>query len=184
MKRLFFCHGVAPPVLLAATVAFVASSNAAPPNTAPENIDKSRASSRCNTFVEDRNLANFEAYLAALTSGDFAKALSYFAQEAVVNAYGSVPFAGTYSATDGSWVALQQQYWVFNADAAQEAPVLYADCDKVILNGPFKRTARASGRALDTRVIEYFSFDAHGKIVRDDLYFADTAAVNAALAAP
>jgi hypothetical protein len=83
-----------------------------------------RAPSRCTTFVEERNRANFEAYLAALTSGEFAKALGYFAPGAVVVAYGSVPFAGTYSATDGAWAALQQQYWDFSASAAQETPVL------------------------------------------------------------
>jgi hypothetical protein len=49
------------------------------------------------------------------------------------------------------------------------------------LNGSFKRVARATGRAVDTQVIEYFTFDAQGKMVRDDFYLADTAAVNAAL---
>lgn len=143
--------------------------------------DQGRKPSRCSTAIEDRNLATFQSYLAALTSGDFTKAITYFAPDAVVVAYGSVPFAGTYSATDGTWGALQQQYWDFNNLGAQEEPVLYADCDKVILNGQFKRIARLTGRTVDTRVIEYFTFDQQGKITRDDFYVADTAAVNAAL---
>lgn len=146
--------------------------------------ESARKPSRCSTAIEDRNLAAFQSYLAALISGDFAKAVTYFTPDAVVVAYGSVPFAGTYSAADGTWGALQQQYWDFSSMGAQEEPVLYADCDKVILNGQFKRVARATGRTVDTRVIEYFTFDRQGKITRDDFYIVDTAAVNAALAAP
>jgi ketosteroid isomerase-like protein len=145
---------------------------------------QSRPPSRCSTAVEDRNLQTYRAYLAALTRGDFAEALTYFASGATVVAYGSVPFAGTYGAADGSWAALQQQYWDFSNLGVQEEPVLYADCDKVILNGQFRRTARATGRVVDTRVIEYFSFDSQGRIVRDDFYLAETAAVNAALGLP
>ncbi len=151
------------------------------PLHAADTAVASREPGRCNTAVEERNLTRFKTYLSALTSGDFATAQSYFAPGAVVVAYGSVPFAGTYTTADGAWGALQQQYWDFSNVGALEDPVLYADCDKVILNGQFKRVARATGLTVDTRVIEYFSFDAQGLIVRDDFYLADTATVNAVL---
>jgi ketosteroid isomerase-like protein len=167
-------------VLCAALSVGATGAWAAGPSTQPET--QNRQPSRCSTAVEDRNLANFQAYLAALTNGDFNTALAYFAPEAVVVAYGSVPFAGTWSATDGTWANLQQQYWDFSNSGAVEAPVLHADCDKVILNGQFKRVARATGRTVDVRVIEYFTFNREGKMVRDDFYLADTAAVNAVLA--
>jgi hypothetical protein len=184
MTLLSFSRGPARAAVLLTSATMLMMGNAAAADVSADGVDRARAPSRCSTAIEDRNLANFEAYLAALTSGDFTKALSYFAPGAVVAAYGSVPFAGTYSATDGAWAALQQQYWDFSAGAPQDAPVLYADCDKVILSGAFKRVALATGRAVDTRVIEYFTFDAQGRMVRDDFYLADTAAVNAALSVP
>jgi ketosteroid isomerase-like protein len=151
--------------------------------TAPA-VEHPRQPSRCSTALEDRNLANFRAYLAALTSGDIATAVGYYAPGAAVVAHGSVPFAGTFTVADGAWGAVQQQYWDFSNIDATEQPVLYADCDKVILNGPFKRTARATGRTVSTRVIEYFTFNNEGKILRDDFYLTDTAAVNAVLTSP
>jgi SnoaL-like domain len=143
--------------------------------------DQPRKPSRCNTSLEDRNLANLQAYIGLLTSGKFNEAMGYFAPNAVVVAYGSVPFAGTHSVNNGAWGALQQQYWDLSAVVTQDEPVYYADCDKVILNGPFRRVARTTGRTVDTRVIEYFTFDKEGKIARDDFFLVDTAAVNAAL---
>jgi ketosteroid isomerase-like protein len=136
----------------------------------------------CNTLLEERNLARFKEYLAALTSGALPDTSKYFTPDAVVVSYGSVVFAGTYQVTNGAWGAVQQAYWDL-ADIAPmaEQPALYADCDKVILNGPFKRKARATGQTVDTRVIEYFTFNRDGKIARDDFYLADTAAVNAVL---
>jgi ketosteroid isomerase-like protein len=184
MTHFSFPKGTARVAVLFAAMAVAAIGSVAAPQAAGDSADKGATPSRCSTFVEERNRVNFESYLAALTAGDFAKALGYFAPGAVVVAYGSVPFAGTYSATDGAWASLQQKYWDFSADAVQEAPVLHADCDKVILNGSFKRVARATGRSVDTQVIEYFTFDAQGKMVRDDFYLADTAAVNAALGVP
>jgi ketosteroid isomerase-like protein len=148
----------------------------------PADSAPSADSRRCSTPLEERNLALFKEYLAALTSGALPDTSRYFTPDAVVVSYGSVVFAGTYLVTNGAWAAVQQAYWDF-ADMAPmlEEPVLYADCDKVILNGQFKRKARATGQTVDTRVIEYFTFDREGKIVRDDFYLADTAAVNAVL---
>lgn len=177
MSMHLFFPRLASAALLSAAVSV--SAQAATPTA-----DQQRQPSRCSTAVEDRNLANFRAYLAALTSGDIATAIGYYASGATVVAHGSVPFAGTFTVADGAWGAVQQRYWnLDNIDTTQQ-PALYADCDKVILNGPFKRTARATGRIVDTRVIEYFTFDKQGKMVRDDFYLIDTAAVNAALASP
>jgi ketosteroid isomerase-like protein len=164
----------------AVTIAVCAPALAAEPaNSAP-----SADSRPCNTLLEERNLALFKEYLAELTSGALPDTSKYFTPDAVVVSYGSVVYAGTYQVTNGAWGAVQQAYWDFaNTAPLAEQPVLYADCDKVILNGPFKRTARATGQTVDTRVIEYFTFNREGKIVRDDFYLADTAAVNAALGA-
>jgi ketosteroid isomerase-like protein len=147
--------------------------------TAPQ---AQRKDSRCSTAIEERNLATFQSYLAALRSGDQNATHSFWASSAIIVAYGSVPFAGTFAVNDGTWGSLQQQYWDFgNMGVSEEDPVLYADCDKVILNGPFKRTARATGRSVDIRVIEYFTFNKEGKMTRDDFYLSDTAAVRSAL---
>jgi ketosteroid isomerase-like protein len=139
----------------------------------------------CSTAIENRNLANFNAYLAALLGGDFATANSYFAADGVVEVHGaSLPFAGTYNATNGEYAALQLQYWDFSNVGTPAAPTLYADCDKVILKGPFQRTAKATGKPIDTTVIEFFTFNKEGRIVRDDFYFTDTAAVKSVLGLP
>jgi hypothetical protein len=169
---------------LFASTALLLAASPVSAQTATPAADPNRQPSRCSTAVEDRNLANFRAYLVALTGGDFTAATSYFAPGATVVAHGSVPFAGTFTVADGAWGTVQQQYWDFSNVDTTEQPVLHADCDKVILNGAFKRTARATGRTVHTRVIEYFTFDKDGKMVRDDFYLTDTAAVNAVLASP
>jgi ketosteroid isomerase-like protein len=139
----------------------------------------------CSAAIENRNLANFKAYLSALLSGDFATANSYFATGGVVEVHGaSLPFAGTYNATNGDYAALQLQYWDFSNAGTPAAPTLYADCDKVILKGPFQRTAKATGKPIDTTVIEFFTFNREGRIVRDDFYFTDTATVKSVLGLP
>ncbi len=137
---------------------------------------------RCSTAMEERNLRAFEAYLDALLSGDAETALAYYSPDAVVEVHGSVPYEGTYSVVDGEYGALQQQYWALpDEDAAVPEPELWADCDQVILRGPFERTAVSTGEQVDTTVVEFFTFDPAGRIVRDDFYFTDTAAVNDAL---
>jgi ketosteroid isomerase-like protein len=138
----------------------------------------------CSTFIENRNLANFKAYLAALLGGDFTTALGYFAPDGVVEIHGaSLPFAGTYTVTDGAYAAVQTQYWDFSSTPLAE-PTLYADCDKVFLKGPFQRIAKATGQTIDTTVIEFFTFNKQGLIARDDFYFTDTATVKAVLGVP
>jgi ketosteroid isomerase-like protein len=166
----------------AVAIAVCAPALAAEPAAEPDNSAPSTDSRPCNTLLEERNLARFKEYLAELTSGALPDTSKYFTPDAVVVSYGSVVFAGTYQVSNGAWGAVQQAYWDFaNMAPMAEQPVLYADCDKVILKGPFKRTARATGQTVDTRVIEYFTFNREGKISRDDFYLADTAAVNAVL---
>lgn len=139
----------------------------------------------CSTAIENRNLANFNTYLDALLSGDFATANSYFVADGVVEVHGaSLPFAGTYTVSNGAYAALQLQYWDFSNVGTPARPTLYADCDKVILKGPFQRIAKATGKPIDTTVIEFFTFNREGRIVRDDFYFTDTAAVKAVLGLP
>ncbi|MGL5808579.1 MAG: nuclear transport factor 2 family protein [Nocardioides sp.] len=136
--------------------------------------------SRCSTAAEDRNLAAFRDYLDALLSGDGENALSFWRDDAVVEVHGSVPYAGVYEVQDGSYPETQLAYWQVPGPPEEE-PALWADCDQVILRGPFERTAVATGKEIETTVIEYFTFDRAGAIARDDFYFTDTALVNEVL---
>jgi ketosteroid isomerase-like protein len=132
---------------------------------------------RCSTAAEERNLARFEDYLDALQSGDTETAQAFFSEDAVVEVHGSVPMAGTYSVQDGSYGESMARYWQPPAEDSPPAePELWADCDQVILRGPFERTA-TTGAEVDTTVVEFFAFDDSGLMVRDDFYFTDTAAV-------
>ncbi len=162
-------------VVTAAAATPASSSRPAP--TAHDGTDPPR----CSTAVEERNLDTFEAYLALLMSGDIEGAQASFADGAVVEVHGTVPYAGTYPAAGTEYPAVMQQYWAApTGDGSQESPELWADCDQVILRGAYARTAVATGEPLDTEVVEFFTF-ARGEIVRDDFYFTDTAAVNEAL---
>ncbi len=137
--------------------------------------------SRCSTRVEDRNLAAFERYYDLLTSGRGEEAMSYFSDDAVVEVHGSVPYEGVYAVAE--YAATAQQYWQRPTEAPAQAPTWWADCDQVVQRGAFDLVSVATGIRADTEVIEVFTFDADGSIVRDDLYFVDTAAINAVLGA-
>ncbi|MGL5861288.1 MAG: nuclear transport factor 2 family protein, partial [Phycicoccus sp.] len=116
-------------------------------------------SERCSTRVEERNRAAFDDYLAKLQSGDIDGAQAYFADGAVVEVHGTVPFAGTYGATD-EYIEMMTSTWQPPAGGGEPAsPEVYADCDQLILRGEFDRVSLATGEALDTTVIEYFTFE-------------------------
>jgi ketosteroid isomerase-like protein len=137
-----------------------------------------RPLSRCSTRIEDRNLALFEERLGLLLSGNVEGSRSYFSDDGVVTVHGSVPFAGTYTVQDGAYEAMRAEYFVLAPpEGEMPEPTLYADCDKVILVGPLSSQVRATGETVSTTVIEIFTFDTDGKIVSDDLYYTDTAAV-------
>ncbi len=141
--------------------------------------------SRCSTAIEDRNLRLFQQRLDGLTSGDpsaLQRDRDYFADDATVVVNGSVPYAGTYSVTNGEYGQVLQATWAITPGVAGSSPQLYADCDKVILVGSFQATAKTTGKPLDTSVIEIFTYRRDGKILRDDFSFTDTVAVNRALA--
>jgi hypothetical protein len=134
----------------------------------------------CSTFSEERNRHMLQERLDLLPSGQPPDESKYFTDDATVVVHGSVPYAGTYTVRDGQYGQLLGSQWQFAADLAAE-PQLYADCDTVTLIGHFTATSVATGQLLDTTVIELFTFDAVGKIVRDDFYFTDTAEVNRVL---
>ncbi|MGL5928803.1 MAG: nuclear transport factor 2 family protein, partial [Dermatophilaceae bacterium] len=162
----------------AITLAGMAASSSAA--SAATDAGERHPSERCSTRVEERNLAAFQDYLTRLQGGDIDGAQAYFADGAVVEVHGSVPFAGTYEATD-EYIDMMTSTWQPPSGGGEPAPPeLYADCDQLILRGEFDRISLATGEALETTVIEYFTFEA-GTIVRDDFYFTDTQAVNDAL---
>ncbi len=139
---------------------------------------------RCSTRVEERNLRLFEERLALMQAGDAEASRSYFSADGVVEIHGSVPYAGTYTVQDGAYGATMAHYFTRQPGAAPPPdPILYADCDRVILIGQVVSQAVATGETLDTTVIEYFTFDVEGKITRDDFYYTDTVAVNDVLTA-
>jgi hypothetical protein len=141
---------------------------------------KAKDGSRCSTAIEERNLALFNERLEKLTSGDVQSDAGYFDPSATVVVHGSVPYAGTYTVADGAYTEVLLRYWNLSSASGSD-PTVYADCDKVILVGPFNATARETGEMLETTVIEIFTYTRAGKILRDDFYFTDTAQVNAAL---
>ncbi|MGL5856836.1 MAG: hypothetical protein ACRC35_00235 [Angustibacter sp.] len=60
----------------------------------------------CSTAVEERNRMIFQQYLDDRFSGDLEGADAVFADDAVVQAHGSIPYQGTYAAGDewGPWL--------------------------------------------------------------------------------
>jgi ketosteroid isomerase-like protein len=171
--------GTAAVVMMTSAVSLSAAGDSAEGKSAEGTSDR-RMPSRCSTWIEDRNLAEFESYYEALTSGNFTAAVEYFAEDSVVEVHGSVPYAGTYEAT-AEYPAVAGQYWDPPESGPTEEPTLWADCDQVVLRGSFDQTATATDMSVDTSVIEIFTFDRAGKIARDDFYFTDTALVNKAL---
>jgi ketosteroid isomerase-like protein len=192
------------PLAAAAAVAVVgltgsAVATATPTANSPNSITSSSSSAtststaspngglhgreRCNSAIEERNLAVFESYLDDLFGGDVAAAQRRFTRNAVVEVHGSVPYAGTYPARGEAYPRAQQPYWQPpTADQIDtERPQLLVDCNQLILRGQFQRTAVATGQVVDVTVVEYFTFTRHGRISRDDFYFTDTALVNQAL---
>jgi ketosteroid isomerase-like protein len=170
--------------VLASAGVLVAGSLTTSASRADESTDRHpwpEPPSRCSTVVEDQNLATFEAYLDDLTNGRIEEAQATFSAEAVVEVHGTVPFAGTYPATGPEYLEMMTRTWQPpSAGGPAPRPQLWADCDQVVLRGGFQRTSITTGEALDTEVVEFFTFEA-GKIVRDDFYFSDTQAVNDAL---
>jgi ketosteroid isomerase-like protein len=155
------------------------------PSTA-SSVERPRPGSNvCSTFAEERNRQLLKERLQLLASGDFAADQTYFAADAVVEVHGSVPFAGTYKVAGGEYGQLLGSIWQFGVGTGEASNelTLYSDCDTVTLLGKFSATSRATGLLLDTTVIELFTFDNNGKIVRDDFYFTDTAEVNRVLGA-
>lgn len=167
-------------VTSAATVAVLATVAIAgsPERETTSNV---KEQPRCSTKAEERNLRRLEERLDLLAAGDFTAEQSYFDENATVVVHGSVSYAGTYRVKDGSYGQVMQATWSIGGDAPE--PSLYADCDKVILIGPFDATARATGTAVDSPVVEVFTYTKDGKILRDDFYFTDTAVIHAALGA-
>jgi hypothetical protein len=150
------------------------------PMTLPLNADARRASGVCATPIEEHNRATLEAYTTALTSGNVEQALSYWAEGATVTVYGSIPYAGSYSATDGSYGQAVTTYWVDNR-TGEFPPTLYADCNQVILRGRWVATGSSTGIVVDQEIIEIFNFNANGRMMSDDFYFTDTVAVSNAI---
>jgi ketosteroid isomerase-like protein len=155
---------------------------AAGPTTTTEPTRPWPVSDACSTFVEERNRQLLEQRLDLLAAGDFAAEQEFFSHDATVVVHGSVPYAGTYDVAGGHYGQMLGSVWQFGSGGnSGEEPQLFADCATVTLFGRFSATSRATGQLLDTTVIEQFTFDAYGKIVRDDFYFTDTAEVNRVL---
>jgi len=147
-----------------------------------DSDSEKHSKSRCSTRVEDRNLTNFNNYLDALFSGNSEAALGAWAEEGVVEVQGSVPYAGTYRVVDGTYNQVLGTTWSIEPPAGGQNEIdLWADCDQVILRGAFDATSIATGEKMSTSVIEIFSFNDKGKIIRDDFAFTDTVVVAEAL---
>ncbi len=174
-------------ILLAAGASAVLTAGAGVGQSAAESAQSAArpwpASGVCSTFKEERNRQLLQERLELLAAGDFTADLEYFADDAVVEVHGSVPYAGTYPVAGGQYGQMLGSVWEFSGGDTGEDPELLADCDTVTLIGQFTATSRVTGQLLDTRVIELFTFDKDGKIVRDDFYFTDTAEVNRVLGA-
>jgi uncharacterized protein len=125
-----------------------------------------------------KSLAVLQGWTEALLGGRAPMVhAEYWATDAVVSVPKCLPYGGDYA------MDRMMEYGgavMSNWDIAPAPPSLYAAGDKVFLMGRWTGKARKTGKAVDMALLEIFTVR-DGKIVHDEFYFEDTAALLAAL---
>jgi uncharacterized protein len=127
-----------------------------------------------------RSLAVLQGWTDALLSGRAPQEhANYWAPDAIVTVPAWLPYGGDY----GMDRIMEYGMAVMSRWDVQPAlPDLYGVGDKVFLRGRWTGTARATGKPVDMALLEIFTVR-DGKIIRDEFFFEDGAALLAALEA-
>jgi hypothetical protein len=129
----------------------------------------------CN---EARNLQLFQQRLGELLNGTLDDS-KYWTPSGVVRVTPGVRYSGTYNVLNGAYITTLTTYWQLRLPAG--SPSFFAVCDKIFLKGPFAGTGIRTGKAIETQVVEVFTYNSNGKIVRDDFTFLDPKLVNSVI---
>jgi ketosteroid isomerase-like protein len=127
-----------------------------------------------------KSLAVLQGWTAALLSGRAPmEHNNYWAPDAVVLVPKWLPYGGDYGMDRiMEYGMAMMSTW----DVKPSAPDLYGCGDKVFLRGRWTGTAKKTGKAVDMALLEIFTVR-DGKIVHDEFFFEDSAALLAALEA-
>jgi uncharacterized protein len=125
-----------------------------------------------------KSLAVLQGWIEALLAGRAPMVhADYWALDAVVCVPQCLPYGGDYT------MDRVMEYGgavMSNWDVAPAPPSLYASGNKVFLVGRWTGQARKTGKPVDMPLLEIFTVR-DGKIIRDEFFFEDTAALLAAL---
>jgi hypothetical protein len=134
----------------------------------PPRSDRSRRPTRQR--CEDRNLAIMRQYIDNLTSGNGAANAEFKSPAMTVTVPGALPYGGTIPDTD--YGPALGQYFLPPAAPPAVEPTLYADADKVFLDGSFAAVGAATGTAFDIPLLEVFTLE-NSLITNDTIYYFD-----------
>jgi ketosteroid isomerase-like protein len=131
----------------------------------------------CAPQVRQANETLVRGWVTALVGGQaMEQAATFWSPNATVTLPASLPNGGTLS--QQTYGASVVNLWNVTPEAT--LPKITGSCTGAYLEGRWKATARATGKAVDQPLIEVFSVK-DNRIVNDTLYFFDVAALNAAL---
>ncbi|KPI12844.1 protein of unknown function DUF1486 [Actinobacteria bacterium OV450] len=121
-----------------------------------------------------RNTETLQCFLALIESGAIEEALGLMHPEAVIHEAESLPYSGDFHGPEG-FIRLAET--VFGLATLSLSDVrLMEDGDTVISRSRAKFTARATGRSLETEVVELYTFR-DARIIEIDAFYKDTHAV-------
>ena len=125
-----------------------------------------------------KSLAVLQGWTKALLSGRAPmEHNNYWSPDAVISVPKWLPYGGDYTMDRVmEYGGAMMSTW----DVKPAPPSLYGVADKVFLHGRWTGTARATGKAVDMALLEIFTVR-DGKIVRDEFFFEDSAALLEAL---
>jgi uncharacterized protein len=124
------------------------------------------------------SLAVLKSWTEALLSGRAPQEhANHWAPDAIVSVPKFLPYGGDYGMDQlMDYGMAMMSTW----DVTPAAPDLYGVADKVFLRGRWTGTARATGKPVDMALLEIFTVR-EGKIVHDEFFFEDGAALLEAL---
>jgi ketosteroid isomerase-like protein len=113
-------------------------------------------------------------FTAALAAGDVTTCLELLHPDNVFDEAAGLPFGGDYSGHEGFIRLLKDVGRLFEVKLSAPQVSDAGDCVLVRLTGTF--TARATGRTLETPVVDLYTVR-DGRVARVDVFYKDTRAM-------
>ncbi|MEE8603553.1 nuclear transport factor 2 family protein [Euzebya tangerina] len=131
---------------------------------------------RCDDPRERRNLRVMEEWVDNLVTGGDNSAFK--SPDMTVTTPAALPYGGTIP--DAEYGEALARYWGPPPTPPEGEPTLFADADRVFLQGTFAATGQPTGLAVEVPLVEVFTL-ARGLVTNDTLYFLDLDVILAAL---